>query len=180
VVADEVGVVGGGEEGEGLQVCTKGNARSARRGLRLRPRSPSCFPRNLGELGLLHFLSPTLCARTPASSSRAMPKRKRGAGQDEPSEGERKKAAVERQIVLGKRELTKNLKLAKGFERQKLGRREKDARAKKAQADVTKLELEIAALKVRKLSSFGASGDLLTEQCNTGGRHSCMRRVTSL
>jgi hypothetical protein len=78
-----------------------------------------------------------------------MPKRKRGAGQEGPDEKDRKRAAIERHIVLGKRELTKNLKLAKGFERQKLGRREKDARAKKDEADVERVELEIAALKVR-------------------------------
>jgi hypothetical protein len=79
---------------------------------------------------------------------RSMPKRKRGVGQDGPSEQDRKKTAVERQIVLGKRELTKTLKVVKGFERQKLGRREKDARAKADNAEMERIDLEIAALKV--------------------------------
>jgi hypothetical protein len=81
-----------------------------------------------------------------------MPKRKRDGrlvGQNTLSEEDHKRADLERQIQLGKRQLTRNLKLAKGFERQKLGRREKEARAKKDTNEITKIEAEIQALKVR-------------------------------
>lgn len=85
-----------------------------------------------------------------------MPKRKRDGrvvGQSGPPEEDRQRADLERQIQLGKRQLTRNLKLAKGFERQKLGRREKDARAKKDDKEIAKIEAEIQALKVRAMSS---------------------------
>jgi hypothetical protein len=137
-------------EGERSVMCSPSACGKTRLKVEARARSR----RNLGICTSCTFL-----AQSPASPKRQtgwsnnaaspMPKRKRGAGQEATGGIGRKSAAVERQIVLGKRELTKSLKLAKGFERQKLGRREKDARAKQDAADVERVELDIAALKVR-------------------------------
>jgi len=48
----------------------------------------------------------------------------------------------------GKKSLFRALKVARGFERQKLGRRQKAAKAEKAEADIARLDSEVAALKV--------------------------------
>jgi hypothetical protein len=69
-----------------------------------------------------------------------MPKRKRD-GSDSPQE------ALRKQLELGQTVLARNLKLARGFERQKLGRRQKDAVAKQDAADNVRIEAEIRALK---------------------------------
>lgn len=61
-------------------------------------------------------------------------------------------AAAEQRIARGKKLLNRGLKLAKGFERQKLGRRHKAASQKGDAAEVARLEAEIQALKVRKNS----------------------------
>ena len=58
-------------------------------------------------------------------------------------------AQVDGAIVNGKRTLFKALKTARGFERQKLGRRQKTASEAKAEDDVKRLAIEVAALKVR-------------------------------
>ncbi|KAF2423385.1 Bud-site selection protein [Tothia fuscella] len=79
-----------------------------------------------------------------------MSKRKRGGvvvNKVESSEDDLKREELERQIQLGKRQLTRNLRLAKGFERQKLGRREKDAKAKNDEGEMARIEAEILALK---------------------------------
>ena len=55
---------------------------------------------------------------------------------------------VEHLLEQGKKALFKSLKVARGFERQKLGRRQKTARAEKAYDDLTRLNAEVAALKV--------------------------------
>ena len=52
-------------------------------------------------------------------------------------------------IEIGKKTLFKALKTARGFERQKLGRRQKSARAANNQEDIERLAAEVAALKVR-------------------------------
>lgn len=70
-----------------------------------------------------------------------MPKRKRD-GNDSPKDSLRK------QLELGQKALAHNLKLARGTERQKLGRRQKDALAKNDAADNMRIEAEICALKV--------------------------------
>ncbi|KAI9776880.1 MAG: hypothetical protein M1839_009328 [Geoglossum umbratile] len=61
---------------------------------------------------------------------------------------------VEQQIVIGKKALNRALKLAKGFERQKLGRRLKAARAEGDAAGVTRLDSEVEVLKVLNLPSL--------------------------
>ena len=55
---------------------------------------------------------------------------------------------VEHLLVQGKKALFRSLKVARGFERQKLGRRQKTAKAEKAETDITRLDAEVAALKV--------------------------------
>ena len=52
-------------------------------------------------------------------------------------------------IEYGKKNLFRSLKLARGFERQKLGRRQKTAKEKHEDAETARLEAEVAALKVR-------------------------------
>ena len=52
---------------------------------------------------------------------------------------------LQQRFERGVRELQRALKAARGFERQKLGRRRKNA----SEADVPKIESEVAALKVR-------------------------------
>ena len=51
-------------------------------------------------------------------------------------------------IEQGKKELFRSLKVARGFERQKLGRRQKTAKAESNDADSTRLNGEVVALKV--------------------------------
>lgn len=55
---------------------------------------------------------------------------------------------VEHLLEQGKKALFKSLKVARGFERQKLGRRQKTAKAEKAYDDLQRLNAEVAALKV--------------------------------
>lgn len=55
---------------------------------------------------------------------------------------------VEHLLEQGKKALFKSLKVARGFERQKLGRRQKTAKAEKAEDDLIRLDSEVAALKV--------------------------------
>ncbi len=55
---------------------------------------------------------------------------------------------VEQLLEQGKKALFRSLKVARGFERQKLGRRQKTAKAEKVEADVIRLDAEVAALKV--------------------------------
>lgn len=52
-------------------------------------------------------------------------------------------------IEYGKKNLFRSLKVARGFERQKLGRRQKTAKEKHDDAETARLEAEVAALKVR-------------------------------
>lgn len=88
-----------------------------------------------------------------------MPKRKRGetdgaapkkpAGSGEPTQRKR----VEEKLFHGKKVLHRALKLAKGFERQKLSRRRKTAVAKD-EAAIARIDAEIEAVKVRGNSTF--------------------------
>ena len=55
---------------------------------------------------------------------------------------------VEHLLEQGKKALFRSLKVARGFERQKLGRRQKTAKAEKAETDIIRLDAEVAALKV--------------------------------
>lgn len=52
-----------------------------------------------------------------------------------------------------RKSLFRSLKVARGFERQKLGRRQKTAKAESNVTDVTRLEAEVAALKTLDLAS---------------------------
>lgn len=55
---------------------------------------------------------------------------------------------VEHLLEQGKKALFRSLKVARGFERQKLGRRQKTAKAEKAEDDLIRFSAEVAVLKV--------------------------------
>lgn len=55
---------------------------------------------------------------------------------------------LERVLEHGKRKLFQALKLGRGFERQKLGRRQKSARESNTESEMVRLNAEVAALKV--------------------------------
>lgn len=70
-----------------------------------------------------------------------------------PSGSLEKKSRLQRQQIDGsldqsKKALFRALKIARGFERQKLGRRQKTAKAESNDADIVRLDAEVAALKV--------------------------------
>lgn len=85
-----------------------------------------------------------------------MSKRKREAEDESDADGEvdtRKGSRTQRQQLEGvlersKQTLFQALKLARGFERQKLGRRQKVANAAKDDGDGKRLAAEVTALKV--------------------------------
>lgn len=82
-----------------------------------------------------------------------MPKRKREDGEasdnEQPSRhtGPQRKRAEEK-LFHAQKIVQRALKIAKGFERQKLGRRQKTATKEKDEATLKRLEAEIEALKV--------------------------------
>lgn len=78
-----------------------------------------------------------------------MPKRKRGAENDPVY---LRKEEVEQKLEHCRKLLNKALKLAKGFERQKLGRRVKTSTQKSDQDDLKRLHKEIEILKVSWLN----------------------------
>lgn len=59
-------------------------------------------------------------------------------------------AQVEGLLERSQKALFRSLKVARGFERQKLGRRQKTAKAENTEADTVRLEAEVEALKVRR------------------------------
>lgn len=70
-----------------------------------------------------------------------------------------KKSRLQRQQLDGsldqsRKALFRALKIARGFERQKLGRRQKTAKAENNDADIVRLDAEVAALKVRLLAQL--------------------------
>lgn len=81
-----------------------------------------------------------------------MPKRKRDSpeyatGGDASQSA--KQQRVQYKIVQGSKKLNHAFKIAKGFERQKLGRRHKTAVGNGDQGNVQRIDAEIAALKVQ-------------------------------
>lgn len=93
----------------------------------------------------------------PGVLKRKMPKRKRleiYTAEDRLEESLDRSVRSQRQqletfIEYGKKNLSRALKVARGFERQKLGRRQKTAKEKPDHAEMARLEAEVAALKVR-------------------------------
>ena len=78
-----------------------------------------------------------------------MVKRKREEDGAEPIERRAKRTRnVERELRIGVMKLGHAFKVSKGFERQKLGRRQKKAAAQDDQKDLVRIDSEIAALKV--------------------------------
>jgi hypothetical protein len=81
-----------------------------------------------------------------------MSKRKRSADDDEDATGGAPDIRKQRRILYafsqGAHQLAQAFKLAKGFERQKLGRRRKDADAQKDYRGMRRIDEEVAALKV--------------------------------
>lgn len=65
---------------------------------------------------------------------------------------------LEHEIEHGTKILHRALKVARGFERQKLGRRQKAAKDKKDGAESVRLEAEVVALKVCRRSIIDAVG----------------------
>lgn len=83
-------------------------------------------------------------------------KRKRTDNAGNPKEvGSAKRQRVEHKLKVDVAKLRHAFKIARGFERQKLGRRSKDAESGKIEKDTKRIEAEIAALKV-------SGDDLLT------------------
>jgi hypothetical protein len=84
-----------------------------------------------------------------------MPKRKRthyGREEVDPTqETELKKEELEKKLVHGRKVLNRALKTAKGFERQKLGKRIKLATKEQDEAEAGRLQKELELLKVRVL-----------------------------
>jgi len=81
-----------------------------------------------------------------------MPKRKREGDADdapEPNNGA-KAQRVRHKLQQGTVKLGHAFKVAKGFERQKLGRRRKNAIAQSNATDVKRIDAEAAAVKVRQ------------------------------
>ena len=73
----------------------------------------------------------------------------KGGGASRPSkEAQKQQRRLGKALDNGKVELTNALKTARIFERQKLGRRHKDAKKKSELTDVARLDAEVAALKV--------------------------------
>ena len=83
-----------------------------------------------------------------------MPKRKRedGDAPDAESRNGVKQRRTEHKLKLGAIKLGHAFKVAKGFERQKLGRRRKNAVSQNNPNDVKRIDAEIEALKVRLTS----------------------------
>lgn len=79
-----------------------------------------------------------------------MPKRKRDAGDSEDTKGSAgiKRQRIEHKLKLGATKIGHAFKVAKGFERQKLGRRRKTAVSESNVKDVARIDSEIEALKV--------------------------------
>lgn len=80
-----------------------------------------------------------------------MPKRKRGAENDPV---QLRKDEAEKKFAHCRKLLNKALKLAKGFERQRLGKRVKLATEKSDQEDLKRLNTEIDVLKVSQFNWF--------------------------
>lgn len=85
-----------------------------------------------------------------------MPKRKRahhGREEVDPTqEIELKKGELEKKLVHGRKVLNRALKTARGFERQKLGKRIKLATNSQDEAEARRLQKELDVLKVRILN----------------------------
>lgn len=82
-----------------------------------------------------------------------MPKRKRDGSLSNPETASNhilttRQRRVEYKIAHGQKLLARAFKTAKGFERQKLGRRRKTAGAKSDTKDITRIDAETEALKV--------------------------------
>ena len=85
-----------------------------------------------------------------------MPKRKRddiGSSEEDPKRSanralRKQRLQLEGVLSNGAKSLFRALKVARGFERQKLGRRQKAAKQSKDDAEAKRLEVEVATLKV--------------------------------
>ena len=84
-----------------------------------------------------------------------MPKRKRSANEDDGNRGSKRRADdVQAKLLQSKKLLHRALKTAKGFERQKLGKRLTKATADKKTDEIARINREIEALKDLKLDQL--------------------------
>jgi hypothetical protein len=94
-----------------------------------------------------------------------MPKRKRAHYRreeiDPTQEIELKKGELEKKLVHGRKVLNRVLKTAKGFERQKLGKRIKLATVEQDEAEARRLQRELHVLKVHILNLLGKGAALI-------------------
>lgn len=77
-----------------------------------------------------------------------MPKRKREEDGSEDGRGDVRQKRVRYKLQQGTAKLGHAFKIAKGFERQKLGRRRKNAAKAEKEKDLSRIDGEIAAVKV--------------------------------
>lgn len=103
-----------------------------------------------------------------------MPKRKRGEAADSNSEPNAKSrrsrpqtARLEQTIENGCQMLHRALKTARGFERQKLGRRQKTARGNKDEGEQHRLDAEVKALKVLGAFLYAMLPDISYQRLTT-------------
>jgi len=93
-----------------------------------------------------------------------MPKRKRETpeggevGEKTAVQPSLKQLRAEQKFEHGAKLLTRAFKTARGFERQKLGRRHKTASSSKNTADTTRIDAEVASLKVGFAVQYTRSG----------------------
>lgn len=111
--------------------------------------------RFVGSCTSLRLFGPTsklasdISTQNPANCGK-MPKRKRDDEDVQDDAGGGAKARrVEHKLKLGATKVGHAFKIAKGFERQKLGRRQKDAKSRGDASNVERIDAEIGALKVR-------------------------------
>lgn len=83
------------------------------------------------------------------SATTNMPKRKRDSDDSDEGATGAKQQRIQFKLKQGTVKVGHAFKVAKGFERQKLGRRRKNAVTQKNEKDIQRIDAEIAALKVR-------------------------------
>lgn len=87
---------------------------------------------------------------------------------------------IEYKLTQGTVKLGHAFKIAKGFERQKLGRRSKQAAGQEGEKDVPRIASEIIAIKVRTCDRAGICAGVILMICDSHDRPSTMPYVHDL